>query len=264
MGLFGAYSADFVHNTFGLALIIFLVVPILWGMALCRYHTLVEYKIRIFAWLVGILSLSAFLNLAFREYLIPYDLVGDWSVVVSRPLNTYINMLNFSYNTLILEGIVLFMAMLSFNLSAGITFKRWSKFFTGIWNIGKKIISVVVRICKKVVRIREFKEFQEVNPSYLQTRLRKSNDYRAEPKLESLPIEKAPEIEQVQIEIPQAQNNAKPTVNPTFSFMAQSDAENKDKPKHKKILPEEIYQTEGLKSFFPKLKMTKKDIETEN
>lgn len=264
MGIFGAYAADFVHNTFGLALIIFLIVPIFWGLALLRYHTLVEYKIRIFAWIVGILSFAAFLNLVFREYLMPLDLVGDWSVVVSRPLNTYINMLNFSYNTLILEGIVLFMAMISFNLASGITFKRWSKAFSVLANIIKKIIFFFIRMGKKAVRIRDFGEFKEVNPSYLQTRLRRSGDFRSEPKLESVAPEVKPQEPQVQIEIPQSQSSLKPTVNPTFSFVTQSDAENKDKPKHKKILPEDIYQTEGLKSFFPKLKKTKKAVENEN
>lgn len=264
MGLSGAYAADFVHNTFGLSLIIFLIVPILWGIALFRYHTLVEYKIRVFAWFVGILSFAAFLNLTCREYLLPLDLIGDWSVVVSRPLNTYINMLNFSYNTLILEGIILFMAMISFNLSAGITFKRWSKYFACFWNISKKIFLFFVRIVKRTVRIRDFGEFKEVNPSYLQTRLRQSGERRTEPRLEtSLPEQKSAADEQVQIEIPQNQQKLQPTVNPTFSFMEQSDAANKDKPKPKKILPEEIYQTEGLKSFFPKLKKAKKDIENE-
>lgn len=268
MGTFGAYSADAVLSTFGLSLIIFLFVPVLWGIALFRYHVFVEYKVRILAWVVGVLSFAAFLDLACREYLLSYNLVGGWSRVVSRPLNTYINMLNFSYNTLLLEGIILFLSMISFNLAAGITFKRWSWFFESIFSVFKKIFVLIKKLCKKVAHVRDFAEFKEINPSYLQNHLRQSVERRKEPAFERKEnFEKIPQQEAsaVEIDIPSVSFTAKNTVNPTFDFVSESDEVNKNtKPKSRKISPEEIYQTEGLKSFFPKLKKTKNSMKSED
>ena len=129
LGRFGAYSADFVLSSFGLAFIVYLLVPILWGVSLVRFQAFAEYKMRIFAWIVGLLCFSAFLDLTCSSFLgrfnLPYNLTGEWSRSLSRPLNNYINMLNFSYNTILLEGIVLFISILSFNFAAGITFTLW-------------------------------------------------------------------------------------------------------------------------------------------
>ena len=111
LGIFGSTAADAVLSTFGLALIIFLIVPIFWGVGLFRYAAFPEYKTRIFAWFVGIFSLSIFTDLALSEYLgawnLSYNLTGKWSSILSRPLNSYINLLNVKYNTIILEGIIL-------------------------------------------------------------------------------------------------------------------------------------------------------------
>ena len=268
MGAFGAYSADAVLSTFGLSLIIFLVVPVLWGMALFRYQVFVEYKVRILAWIVGILSFAAFLDIACREYLASYNLIGGWSRVVSRPLNTYVNRLNFSYNTLLLEGVILFLSMISFNLAAGITFKRWSAVFASIWNIFARIGVFIKRICKKIAHVRDFEEFKELNPSYLQNHLGQASAFRREPKLESKTEpnnQQEEKTSEVEIEISTQQSapvqTTKQTVSPTFDFVAKSDELNQNiKPKSRKISPEEIYQTEGIKSFFPKLKRVKKDL----
>ena len=256
MGSFGAYSADAVLSTFGLSLIVFLVVPLLWGIALFRYQTLVEYKVRLLAWVVGTLSFAAFLDLTCYEFLKPYNLSGDWSKVISRPLNSYINILNFSYNTLLLEGIILFLSMISFNLAAGITFRRWSVFFENVWRTIKKVCSVLVKMFKKIARIKDYREFKEINPSYLQSHLKQSTG-RREVKTERKEPIFAEQAQQnnVQIEIPSAKSGTKNTVNPTFDFVSDSDEANQNnKPKTKKISPEDIYQTEGIKSFFPKLK----------
>ena len=116
LGIFGATIADAVLSTFGLALIIFLAVPLFWGYSLYRYCAFPEYKTRIFAWIVGVLSLSCFIDLTLSEYLghfnFPHNLTGVWSLALSRPINTYINRLNIPYNTIILEGIILFVSIL--------------------------------------------------------------------------------------------------------------------------------------------------------
>ena len=83
LGSFGSYSADFVLSSFGLAFIIYLLVPILWGLGLVRFQAFAEYKMRIFAWIVGLLCFSAFLDLTCSSFLgrfnLPYNLTGEWS-----------------------------------------------------------------------------------------------------------------------------------------------------------------------------------------
>ena len=174
LGVFGAYSADAVLRTFGLSLIIFLFVPILWGIGLLRDHAFAECKMRIFAWFVGMLSFACFIDLTASSYLggfnLPYNLAGEWSRVLSRPLNSYINMLNFPYNTILFEGIILFVSLISFNYAAGVTFKFWLNIGACISGIFAKIGNVFVNIFKKAANIKNFREFKELNPSYLQNK----------------------------------------------------------------------------------------------
>ena len=187
LGLFGATAADAVLSTFGIALIVFLLVPIFWGYSLYRYCSFPEYKTRIFAWFVGVLSLSCFIDLTLSEYLghfnFPHNLTGDWSLALSRPINTYINRLNMPYNTIILEGILLFVSFISFNFAAGITHKRWFYMFKLIWNG----ICSVCRLCsdmfKKILNIRSLREFKEINPRYLQNKTQNASvlNVRREP-----------------------------------------------------------------------------------
>ncbi|MBO6289882.1 MAG: DNA translocase FtsK 4TM domain-containing protein [Alphaproteobacteria bacterium] len=174
LGAFGAYSADAVLRTFGLSLIIFLFIPILWGIELWRDHGFAECKMRIFAWFVGMLSLACFIDLTASTYLgafnLPYNLAGEWSRVLSRPLNSYINMLNFPYNTILFEGIILFVSLISFNYAAGVTFKFWLNIGAFISGIFAKIGNVFVNVFKKAANIKNFREFRELNPSYLQNK----------------------------------------------------------------------------------------------
>lgn len=288
MGTFGAYSADAILATFGLALIIFLAIPVIWGVNLLRFNAFAEYKIRIFAWFVGLLCFACFLDITFSEYLgrfnLPNNLTGSWSRIISRPINTYINMLNFTYNTMIIVGILLFISILSFNFSAGITLRKWAKLFKKICSIFAKIVMFFVNLGKKLANIRKFNEFKELNPEYLANTLKqKENSRRTEPSFErrdpmvettkspapQIQIE-APVSSQKVIDIPQPATavNLQQSFNPTFDFVKESDAANQNNKKvSKKITPEDIYQSEGIRSFFPKLsgmrkKQNKEESET--
>lgn len=188
LGIFGSTAADAVLSTFGLALIIFLIVPIFWGVGLLRYAVFPEYKTRIFAWFVGVFSLSIFTDLALSEYLgawnFSYNLTGKWSSILSRPLNSYINLLNVKYNTIILEGIILFISIISFNFSAGITYKRWFNFFRTIGRVVMSFVRLSAALCRKIINIRDFNEFKEINPRYLQNKTKNSGlNIRLEPSL---------------------------------------------------------------------------------
>ena len=185
LGLPGAIVADAVLSTFGLSLILFLLVPLFWGLGLLRYHAFAECKTRIFAWVVGVLSFACFLDLSCHAYLgsfgLPYNLAGEWSRVLSRPLNTYINILKTPYNTLLLEGIILFVSILSFNFAAGITFKFWFKVMQKIKNFVFAIFGAITGIGKRVARIPNFREFKELKPRYLQNKLHENLKQKQEP-----------------------------------------------------------------------------------
>ncbi|MBP5352782.1 MAG: DNA translocase FtsK 4TM domain-containing protein [Alphaproteobacteria bacterium] len=175
LGKAGAYTADAILSSFGLALIVFLIVPLFWGIGLWRYKAFAEYKTRIFAWIVGVLSFSCFLDLTCRAYLgrfgLPYNLAGEWGRSISRPLNNYISILNTPYNTLLLEGIILFVSILSFNFSAGVTLKFWSRLIYKVGTFIKAIFSFILGTGKKIAKIPDFRGFKELQPGYLQNKL---------------------------------------------------------------------------------------------
>lgn len=274
LGLFGSYSADFILQSFGLALIIFLLVPFFWGIALLRYYSFAEWKSRVFAWLVGMLCLACFFDLTCRSFLGGFELpnlAGEWSRSLSRPLNTVINQLNFPYNKVLLDGIILFVAFFAFNFAAGVTFKFWLnmgiKFLCLCRNLGNLIISGG----KKIAKIRDIGEFKELNPRYLQSKMQHFDKPR-------LKIHREPAFEHTPdvAESGKTQNNgltieisdavkAAPAINgagapkddgraisnsynPTFDFMNESDIANQNTKKtNKKMTPKDIYQTEGGK-----------------
>lgn len=275
LGIFGAYSADFIFRSFGLALIIFLAVPFFWGIALLRFHAFAEWKMRVFAWFVGILSLACFFDLTCRSYLGGFEvpnLAGEWSRSLSRPLNTLINQLNLPYNTIIFDGIILFVAILSFNFAAGITLKLWLNLSRKIYEVCKWICSKFISGCKKIAKIRDFTEFKELNPSYLQSKLPNLSapklKIRREPEFSDNKVQNTAEAsltgKNITIEMPTQPNlenespkdkgtfaakNTSSSFNPTFDFVKDGDIANQNvKKASRKIMPEEIYQTEGMKA----------------
>lgn len=298
LGTFGSYSADFILSTFGLAFIIFLLVPMFWGAGLLKYHAFVEYKTRILAWFVGLLSLACFIDSTCHTYLgkfnLPYNLTGEWSRSLSRHLSNYTNMLNIPYNTVLFEGIILFIALLSFNFSAGITFKLWMGLCHRIYSIIQAIFHVFLSLIKKIAKIKEYKEFKELHPSYLQSKmqivstgklkLRRSEEYqRITPTFSDTPPQvptSASVAQNVQdslagnltIELPQdntavpknTENSHAKSFNPTFDFVNEGDLANQNvkKPSHK-ITPEEIYQTEGVRRFAFKKASKNKTADTQ-
>ena len=183
LGAFGAYSADFVLKSFGLGLIIFLFIPILWGLVLIFQHSFLEWKMRIFAWFVGMLSFSCLIDLTCRTYLgrlnLPYNLTGEWTPTISAHLNSYANyltLLKHPYNKIILVLILLFITLIAFNFAAGITFKFWLKFVKASARLCRGIGNLLIRLLKKVANIRNFSEFKEINPRYLQAKVQNKFD----------------------------------------------------------------------------------------
>ena len=178
LGAFGAFNADFVLSSFGLGLIIFLFIPILWGAGLLFQRSFIEWKMRIFAWFVGMLSFSCLIDLTCRSYFgrfdLPYNLTGEWTRTFSTPLNNYANyltMLKPPYNKAVLLAVLFFISLIAFNFAAGITFKFWMRLLRQVAVWGRKILSLVVKLFKKIANIRNFSEFKEINPRYLQAKI---------------------------------------------------------------------------------------------
>ena len=283
LGTFGAVSADFVLSSFGLALIIFLFVPIVWGWTLLRRHSFWEYKTRIFAWIVGVLCTACFIDLTCHSFLgrfnLPYNLTGGWSRSLSSHLGSHLNLMNVSYYTVLIKSMLFFVCLLAFNFAAGITFKFWWRILSGICHLCRGICRFFFNRFKKMANIRSFSEFKEINPSYLHAKMQSKLDLlrpRAEPKFERVeptmsqtlrttttmgqaqPRNTGPTIVMPQpqrIETPQepaaeanaaAEMHKKQTVNPTFEFIEETPPSPK-KIAHK-MQPEDIYRTEGMKT----------------
>ena len=194
LGIFGSYSADFVLSSFGFALIIFLIVPLIWGFCLLTHRILLEWKMRIFAWLVGIISFACFIDLTCRNCMgrfnLPYNPAGEWTRHFSSSLNSYANyltMFKYPYNKAVLLILLLFVSLMAFNFAAGITFRFWLRLFAKIMSAGSKFCNGALKIFKKIIHIRSFNEFKEINPSYMRAKMQNKLDnlhLRREPAFE--------------------------------------------------------------------------------
>lgn len=270
LGIFGAVSADFVFSSFGLALILFLFIPIIWGVVLVRRHSFWEYKARIFAWFVGVLCTACFIDSTcysfLRRFDLPYNLAGDWSRSLSSPLSN----LDVPYYTIMLKIMLLFICFLAFNFAAGITFRFWWKLITSICHLMFGICRLLFGRFKKIANIRSFNEFKELNPNYLQKKMqnklatlsphREPQFERKEPTVgqmlktttsmpnftENQTTPRGPTIIMPQPSQTVSEPIKKQTVSPTFEFI--DNTPETPKKTTKKLMPEDIYRTEGMKT----------------
>ena len=197
LGSFGAFFADFVLSSFGLALIIFLLIPILWGVCLLKQHEVIEWKMRLFAWFVGLIGFACFIDLTCRNYLgglnLPYNLTGGWTRHFSGSLNSYANyltMLKPPYNKLVLLILLLFISTMAFNFAAGITFRFWLGLSAGITEFFRRLFRFGWKGIKKVIHIPSFNEFKEINPNYMRAKIQS--------KINNLNVRREPEFERIE------------------------------------------------------------------
>ncbi|MBQ2811259.1 MAG: DNA translocase FtsK 4TM domain-containing protein [Alphaproteobacteria bacterium] len=125
LGALGANVADLVLCGFGIALPIFALSFLVWGYALIRYNTLFAFKIRLFAFVVGVLSLSSAINLVYPNTVANYPLGGKMAQLVAGFLQSQIAKLNFPYSTEMLISVLFVISFMSLNLVLGITLKKW-------------------------------------------------------------------------------------------------------------------------------------------
>ena len=86
MGKFGSYSSDFIVNSFGLAIFIFLIPLVVWGYLLIKHQKILELKVRIFAVFVGIISLAGALHGMLKSSLDSIHLTGKFSHLLPNSL----------------------------------------------------------------------------------------------------------------------------------------------------------------------------------
>ncbi len=126
MGRFGSYSADFIVNSFGLAIFIFLIPVSVWGYLLIKHQKILEFKIRLFALFLGTVFLSGALYQTMRAPLEKINLLGQFSHLLPEALIKMFKGWNVKgYEDLMSLSILFLVAFMSFNLAAGISIKQW-------------------------------------------------------------------------------------------------------------------------------------------
>ncbi len=142
MGKFGSYSADFIVNSYGLAIYIFLIPITVWGYLLIRHQKILEVKIRIFAILLGIISLSGVFYQTMAASLEKINLLGKFSHLLPQALIKMFSSWKLEgYEEVLTLSLLSMIALMSFNLASGINFKHWVN--------GIKRISEIVRMLSK-------------------------------------------------------------------------------------------------------------------
>ncbi len=126
MGTFGSYSADFIVNSLGLAIFVFLIPLFIWGFLLIRHQKILMFKMRLFALFLGIISLSGVLYLTCKAALEKINLLGKFSHLLPEWLISIFQEWKIEgYENALTIAILSMVAFESFNFAAGITVKHW-------------------------------------------------------------------------------------------------------------------------------------------
>ncbi len=151
MGRFGSYSADFIVNSYGMAIYIFLIPVLVWGYLLIKHQKILEVKIRIFAVLLGIISLSGVFYQTISAPLEKINLLGKFSHLLPEGLIRMFSSWKLNgYEEVLTLSLLSIIALMSFNLAAGINFKHWvngtKKLSHIIYMLGKGLYAFVNRL----------------------------------------------------------------------------------------------------------------------
>ncbi len=152
MGRFGSYSSDFIVNSYGMAIFVFLIPLFVWGYLLIKNQKILEFKIRLFAVLLGIVTLSGVFYQTMPTALEKINLLGKFSHMLPVFLIKVFKDWNVkgyeSFASLIILATI---AMMSFNLATGITFKHWAKLIKTISFATYKVLIAIYAFSKKLI-----------------------------------------------------------------------------------------------------------------
>lgn len=175
LGAFGSYAADFFIRVFGIALIVFIFAPAVWGYELVLGRERINYPSRIFAFILGVFLFSAFLALM-PKYFPDFELGGASGRKISGLLMSFINRFAvLSYSKIIVASVLGILTLLSFNYALGITYKNWYKGVVYIASMFKQVTKISSLFAKSAE-----KEKEETRRSK-----RKTKTERVEPKLDN-------------------------------------------------------------------------------
>ena len=165
MGRFGSYSSDFIVNSYGFAIFVFLVPLLVWGYLLIKNQKIIEFKIRLFAVILGIISFSGVLFQTVSELLEKINLLGKFSHTLPVFLmNLFKKWGITTYESQLSLVVLLVVSLMSFNLATGITFKQWYKLIRNIINTLITASVFTYRFVKKLINPKSlFEEKKESN-----------------------------------------------------------------------------------------------------
>lgn len=198
MGRFGSYSSDFIVNSYGMAIFVFLIPLFVWGYLLIKNQKILEFKIRLFAVLLGILTLSGVFYQTMPIALEKINLLGKFSHMLPSFLIKVFNDWNIKgYESAVSLIILTTIALMSFNLATGITFKHWAKLIKTISITTYKVLVAIYAFSKKLIHpssLFEAKESVVFNEATKETEdtLRKEPVFGKEIENNKKEIEKAP------------------------------------------------------------------------
>ena len=190
MGRFGSYSADFIANSFGLAVFIFLIPVAIWGYLLIKHQKILEFKIRLLAVVIGIISLAGVFSQLFAASLEKVYLLGKFSPILpEKMIELFQDWKMAGYERAVALTLLFIIALMSFNLAVGITFKQWGKGIKACYHalkIAAKYVGIfLMRLCKP-------RALTETQPMTAQTRkeptLSAAADDESEPQQVMTPI----------------------------------------------------------------------------
>ena len=159
MGRFGSYSSDFIVNSFGLAIFVFLIPVVVWGFMLIKHHKILEFKIRVFALILGIVSLSGIFYQTMAVALEKINLLGKFSHLLPQFLNRLFKGWKMEgYENIATFTLLFLVTLMSFNLATGITLKQWGM---AIKKISLFLVDVVCGVYRFVTRLLNKEEVEQ-------------------------------------------------------------------------------------------------------
>ena len=152
MGRFGAYSSDFIVNSYGLAILIFLIPVTIWGIMLIKHQKVIELKIRILATILGTITLSGVFFITIASQLETINLLGKFSHVLPEFLNDlFISWGAKGYEAYLNITILTIFSLMAFNLATGINFKHWYNTIKTISIATYKTIKIIYSFINKLL-----------------------------------------------------------------------------------------------------------------
>ena len=158
LGLAGANLAEGILFAFGVSFPIFLLGWLTWGYQLLRYNTVLEFKVRVLAFVVGVITTSSFFNLVFSCKFGNYGLGGKPAQKLVGSLLTYLNDIHLPYARNILALLLVIISIMALNLVLGITCKDWYRALCYIGRNFRVLLKYLLKLLQKTAGLLQRKK----------------------------------------------------------------------------------------------------------